>query len=142
MKTNLTTVALFLGLAFLISPHYLAAQDDAPIDDKDIKIVHFEELNYPPLARAARIEGAVVIRVSFDDRGNVVKAVAISGKEPLIDYCLANAKKWKFEPNARKMAVLVYHFTLPPAVCGPDFSFFMLEGNLVTITACPTRIDQ
>ena len=142
MKMNLKTVALLIGLAFAFSPRCLAAQDEAPIDDKDIKVVHFEELRYPPVAHAARIEGAVVIRVSLDSRGNVVKAAAISGKEPLIDYSLANVKMWKFQPNARSMAVIVYRFAISLEACAPDFRSFMLEGNVATIMACPGTVQR
>lgn len=143
MKMNLKTAAMFIALACAFSPRYVAAQDEATIDDKDIKIVHFEKLTYPPVARAARIEGVVVIRVSLDDRGNVVKAVALSGKVLLTDRSLANVKNWTFQPNARNMAVVVYHFTLSLAACAPYFSdFFTLEGNLATITTCPGTIDH
>ena len=118
------------------------AQEDLTINDKDIKVVHFEELNYPTFARAAQIEGVVVVRVSLDERGNVVKAVAISGKEPLIRDCLVNAKKWKFQPNAQRIALIVYNFTMPIVGCGAVTSFFTLRGaNFATITGCPPPVE-
>ena len=130
------------GILVMSSPTHASAQDDSTVYDKEIRVVHFEELKYPTLAKVAHIEGVVVIRVVLDDRGNVVKATAISGKEPLIPDCITNAKKWKFEPNARKMAVIVYSFTLPTADCGSVGSFFMLQGaNLATITACPPTVQ-
>ena len=142
MKMNLKTAAIFIVLACASSPCRVAAQDDAPIEDKDIKVVHVEKLTYPAVAAAARIEGLVVIRVSLDDQGNVVKAVALSGKVLLTDRSLANVKSWKFQPNARNMAVVVYHFTLSLGACAPYFTdFFVLEGNLATITTCPGTVQ-
>jgi len=83
-----------------------------------------------------------VFRVFLDGQGNVVKAVAISGKELLINYALPNVKKWKFQPNPRNVAVIVYRFTIDLAACAPDFIFFVLEGNLATITGCRRTIDH
>ena len=137
MKIITRSMRLFVTLLVISSTSYINAQEDTTVNDKDIKIIHFEELNYPTLARVAHIEGVVVIRVILDEQGNVAKAVAISGNELLIGDSLANAKKWKFQPNARKMAVIVYSFTLLLADCGPVTSFFMLRSpNLATITSC------
>ena len=135
---KLLTILAF-GFVLTFSSCYVAAQDDAPIDDKDIIVVHSEALRYPALANQARIEGAVVVRVFLDGQGNVVKAVAISGKGVLIKDSLANVEKWKFQPNSRNMAVVVYRFATDLAACppAPDFRFFKLEGNVATITTCP-----
>lgn len=138
MRAAKVLTILALGFALIFSCSYLAAQDEPTIDDKDITIVHFEKLNYPPLARQARIEGVVVVRVFLDTKGNVMKAVAISGKALLIMDALANVEKWKFQPNSRNMAVVVYRFTTDLVACAPtpDFRFFKLEGNVATVTAC------
>jgi TonB family protein len=136
MRAAKLPMILAFGFVLTFSSCYVAAQDEAPIDDKDITIVHFEKLNYPALARQARISGVVVVRVFLDGKGNVVKAVAISGKESLIKDSLTNVEEWKFQPNSRNMAVVVYRFTTDLAACAPDFRFFMLEGNVATVTAC------
>ena len=134
---KLLTILAF-GFVLGFSSFNLAAQDEPTIDDKDITIVHFEKLNYPVLASQARIEGVVVVRVFLDGKGNVVKAVAISGKKVLINDSLTNVEKWKFQPNSRNMAVVVYRFTTDLAACvpTPDFRFFKLEGNVATVIAC------
>lgn len=134
---------LFLLTLFLAgSADCSFAQEEATVSDTDIQVLHFEELSYPTVAWVAHVQGVVVIRVVLDDRGNVVKAAAISGKEQLITDCLANAKKWKFHPNPQKMAVIVYKFTLPPVDCGSAKSFFTLEGaNLANVTACPFTVQ-
>jgi Gram-negative bacterial TonB protein C-terminal len=142
MKINTSVIFFLASLLAIGSWGSVNAQEEPSVSDKDIKIVHFEELNYPTFARAAHIEGVVVVRVILDDRGGVVKALAISGKDPLIPDCIANAKKWKFQPNSRKMAVIVYNFTLPTGSCGSVTSLFMVQGtNLVTITGCPAPVE-
>ena len=142
MKMKTRGILLLVGLLVISSFNHLSAQDDTTVSDKDMRVVHFEELNYPTFARAAHIEGVVVVRVILDDQGNVVKALAISGNEYLIRDCIPNAKKWKFQPNSRKMAIIVYNFVLPAGACGSVTSLFMLQGpNFATITSCPAPVE-
>ena len=69
-----------LAIALLVSPLCLLAQQDQTIQDKDINVVEFNQLKYPPLAQAARIEGVAVIRVKLDSNGKVTDTEVISGK--------------------------------------------------------------
>lgn len=55
---------------------------------------------YPPLARQTRIIGTVVIEAVIDERGNVVKARAVSGHPLLIDAALRAVLQWKYEPTS------------------------------------------
>ncbi|HTV60669.1 MAG TPA: energy transducer TonB [Verrucomicrobiae bacterium] len=142
MKTKVGKLLLLIAILVAGYLHGLNAQDVGTVNDKDIKIVHFEELKYPTFARAAHIEGAVVVRVFLDGQGNAVKAIAISGKDALITDSIANARKWKFQPNTQRTAVIVYIFTLPTAACGSVTSIFMLQGaNIATITGCPAPVE-
>src|SRR3989442_5993217 len=50
------------------------------------------EPGYPPLAKAARVSGAVVVEVTIDEEGNVMSARAISGHPLLKDAALAAAR--------------------------------------------------
>lgn len=54
---------------------------------------------YPPVARAARVSGAVVVEVTVDEVGNVMSARAISGHTMLKDAAVAAARGWKFTPT-------------------------------------------
>lgn len=51
---------------------------------------------YPPLAKAARISGSVVVEVTIDEEGNVISARAVSGHPLLKDAAVAAAREWKF----------------------------------------------
>ncbi|HSB08371.1 MAG TPA: TonB family protein [Blastocatellia bacterium] len=54
---------------------------------------------YPPLAKAARLSGSVVVEVTVDEEGNVISARAISGHPLLKDPAVGAARGWKFEPT-------------------------------------------
>jgi TonB family protein len=54
--------------------------------------------SYPPLAKAARIYGIVVVEIMVDGAGNVTSAKVLSGHPLLKDASLAAARQWKFTP--------------------------------------------
>jgi protein TonB len=57
------------------------------------------EPTYPPLAKAARVMGSVVVEVTIDENGNVISASAVSGHPLLKDAAVAAARGWKFQPT-------------------------------------------
>lgn len=71
---------------------------------------------YPPLARAARVEGRVLIEVAVDETGTVHCARALSGHLLLRASAVAAARKWTFKPTAslgkptRLIGTLAFHF--------------------------------
>src|SRR3954470_6105659 len=131
-----TYYALMCVLTLLSPCSHIFASDSDPI--YDVQLVSFEDLSYPGIARVARIQGIVVAKASLDDKGAVVGTSAISGPKPLIPDCLANLKKWRFKPNAQKVAIVVYEFKLDEGAChDPSRSLFVLRhSNFATITAC------
>jgi TonB family protein len=54
---------------------------------------------YPPLAKAARVSGAVVVEVMIDEEGNVTSARAVSGHPLLRDPAVGAAQGWRFKPT-------------------------------------------
>ncbi len=120
----------------------IRAQQNETISDKDMRIIDYQDFDYPAIAILAHVQGVVVVRLKLNDQGRVLSAEAISGADVLVRDCVANAKKWKFWPNAKKMAVIIYIFKMPQAACGSVSSFFMFQGvNSVTVTACPPTIE-
>jgi hypothetical protein len=95
------------------------------------------------MAQVAHIRGMVVVRVKLDESGKVISSVAVSGPKVLIPDTLANAKKWRFEPNAAKSAVIIYEFVIPEGVCDPneksgqDDLFIFRKPNIASISSCP-----
>ncbi len=57
------------------------------------------EPTYPPLAKAARVSGSVVVEVTVDEEGHVISARAISGHPLLKDSAIAAARGWLFAPT-------------------------------------------
>ena len=118
---------------------------DVTLRDRDIEVLEFEELNYPSLARQARISGVVVVEAKLDDKGEVAEATAISGHPVLIPDCLANIRKWRFRPNARRLAVVVYNFAFPCQGLlynSESQRQFVLESpNFATVTATPMSVQ-
>ena len=61
--------------------------------------IHRVEPESPPLARAARISGSVVVEVTVDEAGAVISARAISGHPLLKDAAVSAARQWQFNPT-------------------------------------------
>lgn len=73
------------------------AQSDANVPLK------FGGMSYPPVARAARVEGAVVVRAKVDVDGTVRDASAVTGPVLLVDAALGSAKRWTFKPGSARV---------------------------------------
>ena len=74
--------------------------------------------SYPAEAKAARVSGAVNVRVLISEAGNVMEAEVIEGPEPLREAALNAARMWVFKPTELSGApvkvegTLVFNFTL------------------------------
>lgn len=53
---------------------------------------------YPPKAKAAHVQGDVVLRVSIDTSGNVQSVQLVSGDPLLSDAAIDSVKQWKYKP--------------------------------------------
>jgi TonB family protein len=73
---------------------------------------------YPPIARAAKASGTVVVQVVVDEEGNVISATAISGHPLLQAAAVAAARQAKFTPTklsgspVKVTGTLTYNFVL------------------------------
>jgi periplasmic protein TonB len=54
---------------------------------------------YPPLAKQARIQGAVVLEAVISKQGGVENLRVISGHPLLIQAALDAVKQWKYKPT-------------------------------------------
>ena len=54
---------------------------------------------YPAIARAAHIEGVVIIEATLDERGNVVRAQVLRSIPQLDAAALDAVRQWKFSPT-------------------------------------------
>ena len=92
------------------------------------------EPSYPPLAKAARVSGAVVVELTIDEEGNVIAARAISGHPLLKDGAVAAAKGWKFTPTLLD--------GVPVKVIGTITFNFNLDDNPNEIDALVKEVQQ
>jgi len=132
-----------VAVIVLLLGYGLPAQQQETVQDEEMTVAHFEDMRYPPLARVARSQGVVVVKVTLDKEGNVVTSTAISGAKYLIPDCLENAKKWRFRPNARNIAVIVYSFRLSQGLCNTLTSQFNFWGpNFASISTCEQPVQH
>jgi protein TonB len=54
--------------------------------------------NYPPLAKQARIQGAVVLQAVIGKDGSILNLHAVSGHPMLIPAALDAVRQWKYKP--------------------------------------------
>ena len=139
MTTIIRQAVLVMALVAIPFHGLIAQQGTVPRDDR-VSIADWEELRYPPLAVAARIQGVVVVQVKLDGEGKVLESIALWGSKILIPDCLANAKKWRFQANSPKTVLIVHSFHFDKSVCRPGTNysshFELIPPNLASITSC------
>ena len=55
---------------------------------------------YPPIAKAARVQGTVISRLEFDTKGDVSKVEIVSGPALLTNVLENSEAHWAFHPDA------------------------------------------
>ncbi len=61
-------------------------------------LIHREEPVYPPLARAARIQGEVVLSAIIDANGTIQNLTLVSGHPMLVPNAIAAVRQWRYKP--------------------------------------------
>ncbi len=65
------------------------------------RLVHQVPAVYPKEAKAAALEGTVLLRTFVDDRGNVTSISLIDGNPLLADPATRAVKQWRYRPYSR-----------------------------------------
>lgn len=94
-----------------------SAQDIGPIrvsPGQGPGLIKKVEPHYPPVARAARIEGKVVVDAVIRKDGSVSDVTVLSSTNKLFDQaCLDAVRQWRFTPGSQDVVLTVsVHFTL------------------------------
>lgn len=94
VRTLLLPIVCLLAV-FVLARQALAqvAVEDDVVYDEEIVVLRYEEVAYPRLAAAARIQGIVVVRVTLNDAGDVRSADALSGPKVLVEPSVVNARR-------------------------------------------------
>lgn len=73
---------------------------------------------YPPLAKAARVSGSVVVEVTIGEDGRVISARAVSGHPLLKAAAEGAARGWRWTPTqlsgqaVKVIGTITFNFTL------------------------------
>jgi TonB family protein len=68
-------------------------------DVAQANLIHQVKPIYPPEARAARIQGVVLLQATIDKQGNVSNLNVISGHSQLNGAALDAVKQWRYKPQ-------------------------------------------
>ena len=61
-------------------------------------LLHQVQPQYPPIARAARVSGAVVIKATIGKDGSMQDLQVVSGHPMLVQSALEAVKQWRYKP--------------------------------------------
>ncbi len=84
-----------------------------PSLDFPVRLVSRTPIEYPEEARAANIQGVVVVNLLIDENGQVMKAEAVHGNRKLVKAAIESVKRWRFEPQLENGRPVVSNYTLP-----------------------------
>jgi len=61
-------------------------------------LVHRVEPSYPPLARAARVQGEVILNAVINTSGDITNLQLVSGHPMLVPAAISAVKEWRYKP--------------------------------------------
>jgi TonB family protein len=79
-------------------PQIVGDLPSIPVEESQQHLVEHEPPVYPPLAKLAKIEGDVRLRLQIDSNGAVVSVVPVSGNPLLVQAAIDAAKKYRYKP--------------------------------------------
>jgi len=101
---------------------------------------------YPPIAKAARVSGTVVLEATISETGSVENLRVISGPAMLQEAALEAVRTWRYRPyllNGRPVEVLTtvnVIFTLSPEGGAPDAE--QAQANLASAEQARQQMNQ
>lgn len=104
-------------LAALFAASFCVCQAQTPLPDA------LPKLKYPPIARAANVQGDVVVSFRQTSDGRTIDVTPISGPAMLQGVAVENVKAWRFKPKAELTEPahkITFHFQLNPPDGGYD----------------------
>jgi TonB family protein len=88
-------ISIFLATSFLVSGQEMLSVDQSTLEQH---IDHRVAPLYPPIAKVARIQGAVVFEVQIGVTGEIESSKVVSGPPMLQQAAIDCLKQWKFHP--------------------------------------------
>jgi len=137
----ITSAAFFLLLSFCIPQEAHKAV---------VYLKHIEMPHYPEVARAAHLDGIVIVKLTVGVDGFVVNSEPLTAESPkfLVDATLQLVKKWRFGcvscPPAQSYETtikFIYKLDGEPSI-QDNTSLLMELPDEITITARPRECDH
>jgi len=77
-----------------------------PVTAKPLRVSHWDEGNiiyrvqpsYPPIARLARVQGAVELRAIISKAGTIENLIVVSGSPTLVKSAIEAVRQWRYRP--------------------------------------------
>jgi TonB family protein len=115
---------------------------DIPPADASKSLISKVNPVYPPLARQARIQGTVVMKVAIGTSGDIQHIQLVSGHPMLAPAAIEAVKQWKYQPfvidgePANVTTTVQVNFTLaesmpPGGVPAPDSGFVRVSEGVM-----------
>ena len=89
---------LLVGSSLLVASQETPAPIEVPAKSMQSLLIRRVAPVYPPLARAARVQGTVVLKVIVNKAGEVRVAEPISGHPMLAPAAIEAVKQWRYMP--------------------------------------------
>ena len=89
---------LLVGCALLVAAQESAAPVEVPAEAMQKLLINRVAPVYPPLARQARIQGTVYLKVIVNKAGEVRETDLVSGHPMLAPSAIEAVKKWRYTP--------------------------------------------
>ncbi len=103
-------------------------------------VTHVRSLDYPEVARSARVQGRVVLQLRVSRDGRAMSVAATSGHPILRRSAEENVKTWVFEGGEESELEVEYEFRLEePKVYyrPPTTTTFELPSKVLVVTNLP-----
>ena len=108
MKGLVRTVALGLSLVLSGAAPLVASTQDPPPQKPPVRVgsgvkqpkqLKNVDPEYPAIAKAAKVQGTVILEIVVNKEGSVTSAKALKPVPLLDEAALAAVKKWKYETS-------------------------------------------
>jgi TonB family protein len=111
---------------------------------KPICVVSMNIPKYPPLARTARIQGPVILKITINEKGEVADVAIVSGHPMLSDAAITSVKTWRFETpvDGKSVEMLAtYKYILDAGNAGSCSDFKFESPATVEVYSAPVMLN-
>jgi TonB family protein len=133
---------ILLITSLLILPSGVVPAQTEGTDDRP-GVIKAVAPKYPPIARASRTSGKVVVKVTLNPAGEVTAAKMISGHPLLAQISLETARRWLFSATDKKEAerFVELEFVYTPGTKKEDAGVFFMPPYQIEIIDFPPQLD-